>query len=340
MTSPLTNHYITAVVTDTLQKDLNLQPLNAINIPLCGISYSSKRLSPQDLSAIPEAHILLDRIRNRPGGQMHWWGISCAFILCVALSPHFHAGSPGLGRMLSDGRCVSWSPIIWLLQLQFARASLGRVGLLEFPSSLPSDALRQPRHTHTHISNPTHTLHSLLFLGGREWDSSLVLSLPNYSFFKPLLAWKAFFGGRDRVCEVWRQIFEKAWIYTLGFHEEYSISPKSLHACRRSQRYMLPWRSESIFFGLLGTGLSWWTCTQDNVPASNLRLWPQASPSRTYPVPGHMRSSCNWIIDSRSLAFSGWIKGESCPRQADLNRSQCCLEAASERERETQLRSS
>lgn len=63
--------------------------------------------------------------------------------------------------------------------------------------------------THTHIFNPTHTLHSLLFLGGRESDSSLVLSLPNYSFFKSLLAWKAVLGGRDRVCEVWRQIFKK-----------------------------------------------------------------------------------------------------------------------------------
>lgn len=34
MTSSLSNHYITAVVTDTFQKDLNLQPLNARNIPL------------------------------------------------------------------------------------------------------------------------------------------------------------------------------------------------------------------------------------------------------------------------------------------------------------------
>ncbi|RXN15895.1 hypothetical protein ROHU_008596 [Labeo rohita] len=47
--------------------------------------------------------------------------------------------------------------------------------------------------THTH----THTVHSLVFLGGREWDGSLVLSLPNYSSFKSLLAWKAFFGERE-----------------------------------------------------------------------------------------------------------------------------------------------
>lgn len=65
--------------------------------------------------------------------------------------------------MLSDGRCVSWSPIIWLLQLQFVRASLGRVGLLEFLSSLPSDALRQPWHTHTHFQPYTHTALTSVF---------------------------------------------------------------------------------------------------------------------------------------------------------------------------------